>query len=435
MSEKTQETQQRLKDLGYFASEDLAKLVLLFEASGKRDKKSIPTLLLQGKSGAGKTFLAETFAQMIGAEEKFVQCFPRMGTENFQYDVNIEGVMKHDADSSIKAGILLQALQQSQNGPVVLVIDELDKARPEVDSFLLDFLENGRLTTGTDTYERGKFPIYTFITSNGKREIDGALINRSKRVEVPRPEKELFLEILGLPENHYLGYIYDKCPNFSIRQARQYIEDLEVLGTEIDEDALSQYINLGELDVMSLADLQHLEELESDGLKVDLPDLETCQINLSSINPDVVPVWVDLLQNSGEKFEFESKEENGYYGRTENIYVTIRNTHQLEMIRNYGLSDVSYRGWFAHELSDDDMESGNIIWAGNKSKKDGTRFGIKIDGNRMYRIAINRGSTFVYLNSSSDNTLEHFLGQEVDEIEQKYETDSKYGDDGRYFDD
>ena len=39
-------------------------------------------------------------------------------------------------------------------------------------------------------------------------------------------------------ENHYLGYIYDKCPNFSIRQARQHIEDLEVLGAEIDEDII-----------------------------------------------------------------------------------------------------------------------------------------------------------------------------------------------------
>ena len=34
MSEKIQEIQKRLKKLGYFASEDLAKIVLLFEASG-----------------------------------------------------------------------------------------------------------------------------------------------------------------------------------------------------------------------------------------------------------------------------------------------------------------------------------------------------------------------------------------------------------------
>lgn len=431
MSEKIKETQARLKELGYFASEDLAKIVLLFEAAGKRDKKSIPTLLLQGKSGAGKTFLAETFSQMIGADEKFVQCFPRMGTENFQYDVNIEGVMKQDADSSIKAGILLQALQQSQESPVVLVIDELDKARPEVDSFLLDFLENGRLTTGTDTYEKGKFPIYTFITSNDKREIDEALINRSKRVEVPRPNKDLFLEILGLPENHYLGYIYDKCPNFSIRQARQYIEDLEILGTEIDEEALSQYINLDELDVMSLADLQRISEMENGDLEFELPDLERCYITINSNNEEG---WVKLFQD-GNKGNFRIYSDDDEQDR---MYVDIDTIEQLQMASQYMDFDDyynRYKGWFEYSLSAEEMESDGIIWAGNKSKKDGTRFGIKIEGDKMFRIAMNKGNTFVYLDSNSPNTLESFLGQQKDEIEQEYDTDTEYGDDGRDYDD
>lgn len=431
MSEKIQETQSRLKELGYFASEDLAKIVLLFEAAGKRDKKSIPTLLLQGKSGAGKTFLAETFSQMIGADEKFVQCFPRMGTENFQYDVNIEGVMKQDADSSIKAGILLQALQQSQESPVVLVIDELDKARPEVDSFLLDFLENGRLTTGTDTYEKGKFPIYTFITSNDKREIDEALINRSKRVEVPRPSKDLFLEILGLSENHYLGYIYDKCPNFSIRQARQYIEDLEVLGTEIDEEALSQYINLDELDVMSLADLQRISEMENGDLEFELPDLERCYITITSNNQEG---WVKLFQD-GNKGNYRLYSDDNEQDR---MYVDIDTIEQLQMASQYMDFDDyynRYKGWFEYSLSDEEIQADSIIWAGNKSKKDGTRFGIKIEGDKMFRIAMNKGNTFVYLDSASPNTLESFLGQQKDEIEQEYDTDTEYGDDGRDYDD
>lgn len=431
MSEKIQETQSRLKELGYFASEDLAKIVLLFEAAGKRNKKSIPTLLLQGKSGAGKTFLAETFSQMIGADEKFVQCFPRMGTENFQYDVNIEGVMKQDADSSIKAGILLQALQQSQESPVVLVIDELDKARPEVDSFLLDFLENGRLTTGTDTYEKGKFPIYTFITSNDKREIDEALINRSKRVEVPRPSKDLFLEILGLSENHYLGYIYDKCPNFSIRQARQYIEDLEVLGTEIDEEALSQYINLDELDVMSLADLQRISEMENGDLEFELPDLERCYITITSNNQEG---WVKLFQD-GNKGNFRLYSDDNEQDR---MYVDIDTIEQLQMASQYMDFDDyynRYKGWFEYSLSDEEIQADSIIWAGNKSKKDGTRFGIKIEGDKMFRIAMNKGNTFVYLDSASPNTLESFLGQQKDEIEQEYDTDTEYGDDGRDYDD
>ena len=431
MSEKIKETQSRLKELGYFASENLAKIVLLFDAAGKKDKKSIPTLLLQGKSGAGKTFLAETFSKMVSADEKFVQCFPRMGTENFQYDVNIEGIMKQDADSSIKAGILLQALQQSQESPVVLVIDELDKARPEVDSFLLDFLENGRLTTGTDTYEKGKFPIYTFITSNDKREIDEALINRSKRVEVTRPSKDLFLEILGLPENHYLGYIYDKCPNFSIRQARQYIEDLEVLGTEIDEEALSQYINLDELDVMSLADLQRISEMENGDLEFELPDLERCYITITSDNQEG---WVKLFQD-GNKGNFRLYSDDNEQDR---MYVDIDTIEQLQMASQYMDFDDyynRYKGWFEYSLSDEEIQADSIIWAGNKSKKDGTRFGIKIEGDKMFRIAMNKGNTFVYLDSASPNTLESFLGQQKNEIEQEYDTDTEYGDDGRDYDD
>ncbi len=430
MSEKIQETQQRLKNLGYFASADLAKVVLLFEAAGKRDKKSIPTLLLQGKSGAGKTFLAETFSKMIGADEKFVQCFPRMGTENFQYDVNIEGVMKQDTDNSIKAGILLQALQQSQKSPVVLVIDELDKARPEVDSFLLDFLENGRLTTGTDTYERGNFPIYTFITSNDKREIDEALINRSKRVEVPRPSKNLFLEILGLPEEHYLGYIYDKCPSFSIRQARQYIEDLETLGAEIDEEALSQYINLDELNITSLADLQRISEIENSDLEFESPNLERCYI---TINFDNEQGWIKIFED-GNKGGFRLYSDENEQGK---FYVDIDTIEQLQMASQY--VDFNnyrnrYRGWFEYSLSDEEMQSDNIVWAGNKNKKDGTRFGIKMDEDKMFKIALNKGNAFVYLDSDSSSTLETFLGKEENKIEQEYDTDTEYDDNGRDYD-
>ena len=69
------------------------------------------------------------------------------------------------------------------------------------------------------------------------------------------------------------------------------------------------------------------------------------------------------------------------------------------------------------------------------TKKDGTRFGIKIDGDKMFRIAMNKGNTFVYLDSSSPNTLESFLGQQKDEIEQEYETDSEYDDKGRDYGD
>ena len=396
MNEKIQNTQNKLKELGYFSNENLSKLVYLFEEAGKRNNKNIPTLLLKGKSGAGKTFLAETFSKMINADEKFVQCFPRMGTENFQYDVDIESVMKQNPDKAIKPGILLQALEKSKEKPVVLVIDELDKTRPDVDSFLLDFLENGRLTTGTDTYIKGEYPIYTFITSNDKREIDDALLNRSKIVEVDRPDKELFLEILGLPKEHYLGYFYDRCPDFSIRQAKQYLEDLEVLDEDIDIDVLSQYVSLDKNETLSMYDMNYISELENKGLKVEIPELYNMKIEIDGGNNKKFFKIAKRHKNLGIKFE--SYDENRY-----RIY--IENIKQLKELRPILDNDDYFSGWIEDSV---DMEMDNIIWADNIDNKTGTKFGIELINDEIFKVATNGGKKFVYLDS---NQMELYLNK------------------------
>lgn len=396
MNEKIQNTQNKLKELGYFSNENLSKLVYLFEEAGKRNNKNIPTLLLKGKSGAGKTFLAETFSKMINADEKFVQCFPRMGTENFQYDVDIESVMKQNPDKAIKPGILLQALEKSKERSVVLVIDELDKTRPDVDSFLLDFLENGRLTTGTDTYIKGEYPIYTFITSNDKREIDDALLNRSKIVEVDRPDKELFLEILGLPKEHYLGYFYDRCPDFSIRQAKQYLEDLEVLDEDIDIDVLSQYVSLDKNETLSMYDMNYASELENKGVKIEVPELYNMKIEIDGGNNKKFFKIAKRHKNLGIKFE--SYDENRY-----RIY--IENIKQLKELRPILDNDDYFSGWIEDSA---DMEKDNIIWADNIDNKTGTKFGLELINDEIFKVATNGDKKFVYLNS---NQMELYLNK------------------------
>ena len=422
MNEKIQNTQNKLKELGYFSNENLSKLVYLFEEAGKRNNKNIPTLLLKGKSGAGKTFLAETFSKMINADEKFVQCFPRMGTENFQYDVDIESVMKQNPDKAIKPGILLQALEKSKEKPVVLVIDELDKARPDVDSFLLDFLENGRLTTGTDTYIKGEYPIYTFITSNDKREIDDALLNRSKIVEVDRPDKELFLEILGLPKEHYLGYFYDRCPDFSIRQAKQYLEDLEVLDEDIDIDVLSQYVSLDKNETLSMYDMNYASELENKGVKIEVPELYNMKIEIDEGNNKKFFKIAKRHKNLGIKFE--SYDENRY-----RIY--IENIKQLKELRPILDNDDYFSGWIEDSA---DMEKDNIIWADNIDNKTGTKFGLELINDEIFKVATNGDKKFVYLNS---NQMELYLNKkhlnkdDVDDADyvddlNKLETDDNY---------
>ena len=416
MNEKIQNTQNKLKELGYFSNENLSKLVYLFEEAGKRNNKNIPTLLLKGKSGAGKTFLAETFSKMINADEKFVQCFPRMGTENFQYDVDIESVMKQNPDKAIKPGILLQALEKSKEKPVVLVIDELDKTRPDVDSFLLDFLENGRLTTGTDTYIKGEYPIYTFITSNDKREIDDALINRSKIVEVDRPDKELFLEILGLPKEHYLGYFYDRCPDFSIRQAKQYLEDLEVLDEDIDIDVLSQYVSLDKNETLSMYDMNYASELENKGVKIEVPELYNMKIEIDGGNNKKFFKIAKRHKNLGIKFE--SYDENRY-----RIY--IENIKQLKELRPILDNDDYFSGWIEDSV---DMEMDNIIWADNIDNKTGTKFGLELINDEIFKVATNGGKKFVYLDSNQMELYlnkKHLKKDDVDDLD-NLKTDDDY---------
>jgi hypothetical protein len=261
------------------------------------------------------------------------------------------------------------------------------------------------LTTGTEEYKKGTYPIYTFITSNDKREIEDALLNRSKRVEVPRPTKELFLEILGLPENHYLGYVYDKCPNFSIRQAKQYIEDLAVLGMDFDGEALSQYLNLDALDVNSLADLQRITQMKNSGLEFELSGLERCQI---PINSDNQQAWAQIFNENGNEFAIYSDDD-----RPGELYVAIDTIEQLAAIGEY--MDFSgynnrYRGWFEYSMVGEEKQEANIRWAGNKEAN--TRFGIKIDNGKMFKIAMNKGKNYVFLDSDSSNTLEQFLPRE-----------------------
>ena len=379
---------------------------------------------------------AETFAKMIGADEKFVQCFPRMGTENFQYDVNIEGVIKQDPDKSLKEGVLLQALNSSKEGPVVLVIDELDKARPEVDSFLLDFLENGRLTTGTDTYTKGEHSIYTFITSNDKREIDDALLNRSKRVEVPRPEKELFLEILGLPKNHYLGYVYDKCPDFSIRQARQYLEDLEVLGEKIDEQALSQYINLGELEINTLDDLQKMREIDDENFEVHINDLQKCKIEIrTDLYESDAEAWNNFLSKHSKEYEFISEEEENYGELERKLYVVVPTLEKLKLLREEGVDFTGYAGWFEFEKEKEKITDEDIVWAGNVEDKQGTKFGLVKNG--LFKVVEKDEKTYIFLDSDTRSEIEKYercqqnkedieREDQIEETAEEYEVDEDY---------
>ena len=255
----------RLQRAGYFASEKLAKYAALFERAGHAGTRDIPACVLLGPPGSGKTFLAEAFCQAVCGKLFFLQAYPGMGPEAFIADVDIAATIRRDAANAVRPGLLVRAIQATTDGPSVVVVDELDKARPEGDAFLLDFLTSGRVSTGSEEFRRHDGPIWVFVTSNGERELAAPLVNRCRRIEVPRPSEELFLQILGVKTDSErekkLRHLYRLTPGFSIRQAKSLLCDLDALEVAWDDDIVSQYVGgSGDDAIHSVSAFEALEE-------------------------------------------------------------------------------------------------------------------------------------------------------------------------------
>ncbi len=166
----------------------MLKKVLSYLKIGKRE------FLLEGPAGTGKTYLTKTVAEHLGAEYIFVQAYPGMRFE----ELRAEFVPDPSAPSGIGLvkGVLVRAVEKSQNGPVVLVIDEFDKTIVSADSYLLDFLQNGRISFREDLLVANKDNLVVFLTSNGFRDFSEPLLRRVVRIKFDHPTTSRVIEML-----------------------------------------------------------------------------------------------------------------------------------------------------------------------------------------------------------------------------------------------
>lgn len=197
---KTTEVAIALARHGYIArrEECLALASLAGEQAGVR------ALLLEGAPGVGKTALASAWAAATDARLIYGLLHSWSDDQELFHGVDVTAAVAGAADRVHQPGLLALAAEASQAGPVVLCLDEVDKAPERVESLLLDALQTGRVPVRPGEHLQLRLDrLVVVLTSNGQRPLGDALLRRCTRVRLqPLPaaqQDELVVSRSGAP--------------------------------------------------------------------------------------------------------------------------------------------------------------------------------------------------------------------------------------------
>ena len=178
-------------------------------------------LFLEGEAGVGKTEIARALANGLGTKLIRLQCYEGLDINQAVYEWNharqileirlMEATGDVDRDAA-NAGLfserflikrpLLQAIDEAQERPPVLLIDELDRSDEEFEGFLLELLGDYQITIPELGTFKAAHPPIVIITSNRTREIHDALKRRCLYhwVDYPDYQKELQIISARIPD-------------------------------------------------------------------------------------------------------------------------------------------------------------------------------------------------------------------------------------------
>ncbi|MCH2578800.1 MAG: MoxR family ATPase [Pseudomonadota bacterium] len=197
----------------YVADRSLATTLFLALKMGR-------PLFLEGEAGVGKTEIAKVLSAALGRRLVRLQCYEGLDIASAVYEWNysrqmIEIRLTEAAGDVDKQGLssdvfssdflierpLLQALRGEEDGPSVLLIDELDRTDEPFEAYLLEILSDFQITIPEIGTIKAKQPPIVIITSNRTREIHDALKRRCLYhwVDYPNAERELQIVNAKLP--------------------------------------------------------------------------------------------------------------------------------------------------------------------------------------------------------------------------------------------
>jgi len=222
-----------LNQQGYIADRSIAMSIFLAMQLGK-------PLLVEGPAGVGKTEIAKVMAKALDTNLIRLQCYEGLDATHALYEWNYqhqllylkmeEGQKRETAelqksifsDTFLLKRPILQAITQDKSP--VLLIDEVDRADEEFESFLLEVLSDWQVTIPETGTIKAEHKPYVIITGNRVRELSEALRRRCLYLWVSYPSFEKELAI-----------VKNKVPNIDSElsiQVCQFMQELRQLKLE-----------------------------------------------------------------------------------------------------------------------------------------------------------------------------------------------------------
>ena len=178
-------------------------------------------LLIEGAAGVGKTEVAKVMAQALGRDLVRLQCYEGLDESKALYEWNYQKqllTIQMNQNSEDKRALtqsiftddfllerpLLRSIRSEK--PVVLLIDEIDKADEEFEAFLLELLSELQVTVPELGTIRAKTVPFVILTSNRARPLSEALRRRCAYLHIDYPDMDKELAIL----RRKLPYVDDR---------------------------------------------------------------------------------------------------------------------------------------------------------------------------------------------------------------------------------
>ena len=198
------ELKQKMDEAHYIYDDTMATVLAVALQLGR-------PLLIEGAAGVGKTEIAKVMASALDRDLVRLQCYEGLDESKALYEWNYQKQLlsiqvnqsMEDKDALTKslfsdAYLLERPLLQSirSEKPVVLLIDEIDKADEEFEAFLLELLSDMQVSIPEVGTVRAKTIPFVVLTSNRARPLSEALRRRCAYLYIQYPDMEKELAIL-----------------------------------------------------------------------------------------------------------------------------------------------------------------------------------------------------------------------------------------------